>query len=30
MTSWLDGHVTEIEETTGEDIPRSWYTGEGP
>ena len=27
ITSWLDGHVTEIEETTGEDVPRKWYTG---
>ena len=27
MTIWLDGHVTEIKETTGEDIPRKWYTG---
>ena len=27
MTVWLDGHVTEIKETTGEDIPPSWYTG---
>ena len=27
MTVWLDGHVTEIKETTGEDIPRKWYTG---
>jgi len=27
VTVWLDGHVTEIQETTGEDIPRSWYTG---
>ncbi|MHC4539141.1 MAG: prepilin-type N-terminal cleavage/methylation domain-containing protein [Planctomycetota bacterium] len=27
MTSWLDGHVTEIAETTGEDVPRRWYTG---
>lgn len=28
MTSWLDGHVTEIEESTGEDVSRKWYTGE--
>jgi len=28
MTSWLDGHVTEIQETTGEDVPRKWYTGQ--
>lgn len=27
MTVWLDGHVTEIKETTGEDIPRRWYLG---
>ena len=27
MTVWLDGHVTEIKESTGEDIPRKWYTG---
>ncbi|OHB73236.1 MAG: hypothetical protein A2Z25_03350 [Planctomycetes bacterium RBG_16_55_9] len=27
ITVWLDGHVTEIEETTGEDVPRKWYTG---
>ncbi len=27
MTSWLDGHVSEIKETTGEDIPPRWYTG---
>ena len=28
MTVWLDGHVTEIKETTGEDIPTKWYTGQ--
>ncbi|MHC4071777.1 MAG: prepilin-type N-terminal cleavage/methylation domain-containing protein [Planctomycetota bacterium] len=28
ITVWLDGHVTEIEETTGEDVPTRWYTGE--
>lgn len=28
MTAWLDGHVTEIKESTGEDIPRKWYTGD--
>jgi prepilin-type N-terminal cleavage/methylation domain-containing protein/prepilin-type processing-associated H-X9-DG protein len=28
MTVWLDGHVTEIKQTTGEDIPPKWYTGE--
>jgi prepilin-type N-terminal cleavage/methylation domain-containing protein/prepilin-type processing-associated H-X9-DG protein len=27
MTCWLDGHVSGIKETTGEDIPRYWYTG---
>ncbi len=26
-TCWLDGHVTGIKETTGEDIPAYWYTG---
>jgi len=26
-TCWLDGHVSGIKETTGEDIPRYWYTG---
>ena len=25
---WLDGHVTPIEETTGDDVPLSWYTGD--
>jgi prepilin-type N-terminal cleavage/methylation domain-containing protein/prepilin-type processing-associated H-X9-DG protein len=25
---WLDGHVTSIEETTGDDVPKWWYTGE--
>ncbi len=25
---WLDGHVTSIEETTGDDVPKRWYTGE--
>lgn len=28
MISWLDGHVSEIRETTGEDVPRKWYTGQ--
>jgi len=28
MTVWLDGHVTEIKETTGEDVPRRWYLGQ--
>jgi len=27
MTCWLDGHVSEIAETTGEDVPRRWYIG---
>jgi len=27
MTIWLDGHVTEIKESTGEDVPSKWYTG---
>jgi len=27
MTCWLDGHVSEIAETTGEDVPRKWYIG---
>lgn len=27
MTCWLDGHVSGIAETTGEDVPRRWYTG---
>lgn len=26
-TLWLDGHLSEIQETTGEDIPPTWYTG---
>lgn len=26
-TCWLDGHVTEIKESTGEDVPWVWYTG---
>jgi prepilin-type N-terminal cleavage/methylation domain-containing protein/prepilin-type processing-associated H-X9-DG protein len=25
---WLDGHVSPIKETTGEDVPVRWYTGE--
>jgi prepilin-type N-terminal cleavage/methylation domain-containing protein/prepilin-type processing-associated H-X9-DG protein len=25
---WLDGHVSSIEETTGDDVPKRWYTGE--
>ena len=26
-TCWLDGHVSEIRETTGENVPWRWYTG---
>jgi prepilin-type N-terminal cleavage/methylation domain-containing protein/prepilin-type processing-associated H-X9-DG protein len=26
-TLWLDGHVTPIRETTGEDVPVRWYAG---
>ncbi len=26
-TCWLDGHVSGIKETTGEDVPAYWYTG---
>ena len=29
-TLWLDGHVTGIEETTGDDVPSRWYTGDPP
>ena len=25
---WLDGHVSAIEETTGDDVPLRWYTGD--
>jgi prepilin-type processing-associated H-X9-DG protein len=25
---WLDGHVTHLEETTGDNVPLKWYTGE--
>ena len=24
---WLDGHVSSLEETTGDDVRESWYTG---
>jgi len=24
---WLDGHVSALEETTGDDVPKRWYTG---
>jgi prepilin-type N-terminal cleavage/methylation domain-containing protein/prepilin-type processing-associated H-X9-DG protein len=27
---WLDGHVSAIEETTGDDVPLRWYTGDKP
>ncbi len=27
---WLDGHVSPIEETTGDDVPSRWYTGDRP
>jgi prepilin-type N-terminal cleavage/methylation domain-containing protein/prepilin-type processing-associated H-X9-DG protein len=27
---WLDGHVSSIEETTGDDVPLRWYTGNKP
>ena len=27
---WLDGHVTAIEETTGDNVPSRWYTGDKP
>ncbi|MHC4325868.1 MAG: type II secretion system protein [Planctomycetota bacterium] len=27
ITSWLDGHASQIKQTTGEDIPTRWYTG---
>jgi prepilin-type N-terminal cleavage/methylation domain-containing protein/prepilin-type processing-associated H-X9-DG protein len=26
-TLWLDGHVSAIEQTRGEDVPARWYTG---
>jgi prepilin-type N-terminal cleavage/methylation domain-containing protein/prepilin-type processing-associated H-X9-DG protein len=26
-TLWLDGHVSPIRQTTGEDVPGRWYTG---
>jgi len=29
-TCWLDGHVSPIKESTGEDVPVYWYTGERP
>jgi len=27
---WLDGHVTALEETTGDDVELRWYTGARP
>jgi len=27
---WLDGHVTPLEETTGDDVRLRWYTGDPP
>jgi prepilin-type N-terminal cleavage/methylation domain-containing protein/prepilin-type processing-associated H-X9-DG protein len=27
---WLDAHVSAIEETTGDDVPLRWYTGDKP
>jgi len=27
---WLDGHVSPLEETTGDDVPVRWYTGDPP
>lgn len=27
VTAWMDGHTSEIKETTGEDVPWKWYTG---
>ncbi len=27
---WLDGHVTPLEETTGDDVQLRWYTGDRP
>jgi len=27
---WLDGHVSHIEETTGDDVEKRWYTGDKP
>ncbi len=28
QTAWLDGHVSDIRETDGEDVPSIWYTGD--
>ncbi|UCE47803.1 MAG: prepilin-type N-terminal cleavage/methylation domain-containing protein [Phycisphaerales bacterium] len=27
---WLDGHVSSLEETTGDNVPERWYTGDKP
>jgi prepilin-type N-terminal cleavage/methylation domain-containing protein/prepilin-type processing-associated H-X9-DG protein len=27
---WLDGHVTALEETNGDNVPSRWYTGDRP
>ena len=27
---WLDGHVTALDETNGDDVPERWYTGDRP
>jgi prepilin-type N-terminal cleavage/methylation domain-containing protein/prepilin-type processing-associated H-X9-DG protein len=27
---WLDGHVSKLDETTGDDFPSRWYTGDRP
>jgi prepilin-type processing-associated H-X9-DG protein len=27
---WLDGHVSALEETTGDDVRLRWYTGDKP
>ncbi len=27
---WLDGHVSFLNETTGDDVPLRWYTGDKP
>ncbi len=25
---WLDGHISDVKESTGEDISEYWYTGD--
>lgn len=27
---WLDGHISPLEETTGDNVPLRWYTGDLP